>query len=773
VSLKLANDSVGSGGNIVQSTNPIFYINPTGNIGISTSTPQSKLHVIGGVKMSNLDGSYRPPVADTELVPLKYVNENFASVVGGTGTAFLQGGNSFGSIATLGTKDAYNLDFITSSTTRMTIDSSGKVGIGTTSPSQKLDVSGSIALNGTKLMTLPNQTTLSGSIIYGTGGNNLVNTSESDGRYNTLIGIGAGNSLTTGQKNTANGFQAGYSNTTGSSWTANGMYAGSSNTTGNSWTANGMYAGRNNTTGNYWTANGYEAGFYNTTGNYWTANGAYAGRSNTTGSSWTANGMWAGYSNTTGNNWTANGYFAGYFNTTGNNWTANGSQAGRYLADGSTGAEVFNNSTYIGANTKVSAEGVSNENVFGYNATGAGSNSVVLGDDNITKTLLKGNVGIATTTPQSKLHVIGGVKMSNLDGSYRVPVGDTELVPLKYVNENFAPITEGSGSVFLQGGNSFGSIATLGTKDAYNLDFITSSTTRMTIDSSGNVGIGTVSPLYPLDVRSTNALDWVIGSDTYKLQGRFSQLAFGSLDNGTYDSVIATLFNGANLTFATRTGSVNYERMRINNLGNVGIATTTPAYKLDVNGTGRFTNTVVVGTPTAATHAATKSYVDSVLTNPVITGDLNMGGYDILGVNKLTVNTIDPLYDINNVLYSSYAPSVVGGVKEEYIGKTKINSYNNSIGEYEKVINFSDEKEGTELWLWYKTVDFNEDNVDVFITPSGSMANVYYKVVNDRIILRSDRSVSVSYRLIGSRFDWKSWPTIAEDQSQKAGLIIK
>jgi hypothetical protein len=60
-----------------------------------------------------------------------------------------------------------------------------------------------------------------------------------------------------------------------------------------------------------------------------------------------------------------------------------------------------------------------------------------------------GNVGIATTTPQSKLHVIGAAKMSNLDGSYRVPVGDTELVPLKYVNDNFASIIGGGSATFV------------------------------------------------------------------------------------------------------------------------------------------------------------------------------------------------------------------------------------------------------------------------------------------------------------------------------------
>jgi hypothetical protein len=66
-----------------------LFIKQDSNVGIATTTPQAKLHVIGAAKMSNLDGSYRVPVADTELVPRKYVDDNFASIVGGASAVFV------------------------------------------------------------------------------------------------------------------------------------------------------------------------------------------------------------------------------------------------------------------------------------------------------------------------------------------------------------------------------------------------------------------------------------------------------------------------------------------------------------------------------------------------------------------------------------------------------------------------------------------------------------------------------------------------------------
>jgi len=37
--------------------------------------------------------------------------------------------------------------------------------------------------------------------------------------------------------------------------------------------------------------------------------------------------------------------------------------------------------------------------------------------------------------------------------------------------------------------------------------------------------------------------------------------------------------------------------------------------------------------------------------------------------------------------------------------------------------------------------------------------------------LRSDKPVTISYRLIGNRFDWLKWPTKALNQSEPGMLV--
>jgi hypothetical protein len=217
-----------------------------------------------------------------------------------------------------------------------------RVGIGTFTPNQQLEITGN--------MRIPATTATTG-IIY-KGANTFI---HSYGSENTFIGEQAGNLSMTGSFNVATGQSSLSNNTSGAQNVGNGGYALLHNTTGSYNSALGTEALRQNTAGNNNTASGYNALSSNTSGNNNSATGNYALYSNLTGNYNVALGNQAGYSSVGSSN-VFLGNQAGYIETGSNKLYIENTSSSTPLIYGEFDNDklVFNASATITGNVTIS-----------------------------------------------------------------------------------------------------------------------------------------------------------------------------------------------------------------------------------------------------------------------------------------------------------------------------------------------------------------------------------------------------------------------------------
>ncbi|WP_298222041.1 tail fiber domain-containing protein [Flavobacterium sp.] len=453
--------------------------------------------------------------------------------------------------------------------------SSVNVGIGTTSPLDRLHVVGYIRMVdgnqavGKVLTSDANGTATWGSAsanTWGLTGNSGINaatnfigtTNNADlvfkrfgsesgriGTANTFFGLLSG-SVATGTLNTYLGTEAGRDNATGQQNVFIGRRAGASGISGSDNVLIGSAAGILNTA------------------NQNTFVGSFSGNSNLAGANNTFLGYSSGSANGAGGLNTFLGAFAGQANTAG----------------------IGN--TFVGSSANAASNSLTNASAVGANAFVSASNSLVLGSvSGVNGATSSVNVGIGTTTPLDRLHVAGNIRM--VDGNQaagKVLTSDANgtatwqnnstwsLTGNSGTNDPAVPVTYGTSTI---GGSENWS----GTTDANDYVLGTNNIERLRIkQTTGNVGIGTSAPSRKLHVFNGASGGTPNGSAAFVLEGSAAiyqhflapstaetGLLFGS-DLGTIRGGV--LFNNTTEMLQFRTGG-NANRMVVTNAGDVGI----------------------------------------------------------------------------------------------------------------------------------------------------------------------------------------------------------
>jgi outer membrane murein-binding lipoprotein Lpp len=232
-----------------------------------------------------------------------------------------------------------------------------------------------------------------------------------------------------------------------------------------------------------------------------------------------------------------------------------------------------------------------------------------------------GNVGIGTNAPVARLNVFNGTTMlqssdytNNPEYVSPAPVlhlragnGTTTQQVWECINQNTCAIGTSGSAGIAYGTQIGGHIFRVGCP--YNGDFTTSGTMAMIINSSGQVGIGTSSPSYSLDVRSSfqtigpimststtdniffnvSAQDSFNGNGSITVYSNSINLRAGDLtwtNNRVYGAEMY-LGGGYSVNGAQNHGSINFKtggstRMTLNPNGSLGIGTMIPLSKLTV-----------------------------------------------------------------------------------------------------------------------------------------------------------------------------------------------
>jgi hypothetical protein len=546
-------------------TNGVLFIQTSGNVGIGTTAPAHKLDVNGTIDATTYTGSNIMVSGSIGSLGSIDAGSQFLGQPndGATSPSFSwTGDTNTGMYRPL----TDTLGFVTNGTEIMRLSSAGNVGIGTTAPSAKLDVFG----------TIEGITSLNTNF---SAPNTLQNTASINNP--SVLALLAPNMPTSGTTN---------------------FFTGRALSNYNACDVQYAYVG----TGS--TQNSMRLGFYGQP----TYNMSLLGNGNvgigTTGPVYTLDVR--GSLRSTGDIFIGDGTNAEaitLWDIPGAAWQLSTGDYKLSIQNG-TGGSTMNTRVTItsignvgigtnapGAKLSVDFNGITqNQNVLGLHTSNTGTtdyNLIEAGHGASTSFVLKGsgNVGIGTTAPAYKLHIVDNTSSPFplwLDGSSKAVNNGIQI------NSN----TGGGYVSFINFNNN--NIVSSNTLLQINT---TSTLTTALQPNGGNVGIGTTSPSAPLHVKATSNISPANnGIYCYNPTNSANQHAVVSVRTGgaasgnpyvSWDidgvsgwSMGIDNSDGDKLKISGGWDTLSLTKMTFSG-NNVGIMTTGPAYTLDVNGT--------------------------------------------------------------------------------------------------------------------------------------------------------------------------------------------
>jgi hypothetical protein len=567
-----------------------------GSVGIGTTSPLAKLHVEGTGQIIRGYGT-NTAAATYALIGAGTGNGLYWGQDSSSGGSLFTGG--LANAAALGTGNATALQFATNNSVRATIDPSGNVGIGTTSPASLLTLSGSSA----KLTIEHSSATIHDSTIYDDGNFHI------EGNGNAWI-----NSGNTG---------ATFINTGGGVVGINTSSVGSN-----------LSVAGNVSIGTYNATAAPSNGFI-VSGNVGIGLTNPSTALSVSGVSRFARGNSIQFADLPSSNVRNLASFLSSADTIQFGGSDNGGQAPvNFVFTPNSGGGVGIGTTTPQAPLSVFSSGGSTLNLdfnSGVFATKFTRNGQVIADiyknasgplsfdtyatqsTNAAFDFEGGNVGIGSTSPTQKLSVVDAGNSNQLSGTFGV-----------FANN----LTQGVGI-------GYAGIAAVGSNTNQDLSINAKGTGNVTLQagglSTGNVGIGTASPAEKLDV---------LGSGTVGF-ARFANTDYvsGSVGSGLLFSAGATSGNTYSQISAFNAGFSAWNNLVLQaGGGNVGIGTTNPADTLEVNGIVRATG---FKTPALST-GVTPVYIRGTGINHSANALIQIGGTTVVntGSRGLTLTIV-------------------------------------------------------------------------------------------------------------------------------------